>query len=406
MYPRFLESIAREVLVISPAVLIAGPRQVGKSTLSMKLMPEYVLLDDVAIRNSAIEDPAGFLNTQKKPLCLDEIQKVPQLLEAIKIAIDKNRVNGDFLLTGSASLLDMKGVGDTLAGRLINLTMWPLSVRERGDKTDNLINTLLDRDFEKNISAVVLPKITHDELIHMILTGGYPEAIKIENPKMRSYWYASYISTYIERDVRDIGEIRNLNNFIKLFNLLAPRSANIFNIKALSKDSAMTEATVKNYLSLLKLVFQIQELLPYSANISKRFIKSSKFYFTDTGTLAHLLNVYTVEDLYNSPQKGLIFETFVFTELLKHISYTDHNVKLYHYRTADQKEIDFIIEYGQKIFAIEVKASSKVEASAFKHIVDLQKRTNKVKLGIVFYMGDTILPFGKNMYAIPISFLF
>lgn len=402
MYPRFLEPITQSVLSISPAVLIAGPRQVGKSTLSMKLISQYILLDDVSIRNSAKEDPVGFIQSYTVPLCLDEIQKAPELIEAIKLAIDKNRENGAYLLSGSASLLDMKGVGDTLAGRLISLTMWPLSIIERMGHTGNFIDMLYNGDYKnKSMNKCV----AYETFISMIISGGYPEAIKIKNTKLRSYWFASYISTYIERDVRDIGEIRNLNNFIKLFNLLAPRSANLFNIKSLAKDSGISEATVSNYLTLLKMVYQIEELKPYYSNISKRFVKSPKVYFTDSGVLAHLLNIQTVNDFNKSPQKGLFLETFVFSELLKYTSYSEKKIDIYHYRTSDQKEIDFILEINQKIIAIEVKASQKVDKSAFKHIIDLQNKSTNFHSGIVFYLGENILPFGENLTAIPLKLL-
>ncbi|MBA5249324.1 MAG: DUF4143 domain-containing protein [Gammaproteobacteria bacterium] len=244
----------------------------------------------------------------------------------------------------------------------------------------------------------------------MILIGGYPEAIKIKDNRLRQYWFSSYISTYIERDVRDIGDIRDVMKFIKMFNLLAPRSAAIFNIKNFSMRAGIAEKTVANYLSVLKLIFQIQTLQPYFSNISKRFVKMPKSYFSDTGVLAHLLGIQTKSEFEQSEYKGMLVETFVFMELTKHIAYSGLNANLYHFRTTDQKEIDFIIAYKNKIIALEVipfiKASCSVRKEDFKHIIDLAKKEPKLDLGIVFYMGDKVLPFGDKLVALPLGFFF
>jgi predicted AAA+ superfamily ATPase len=397
--PRFLEQTIKEVLKISPCIFIAGARQIGKSTLAIKLIDNYILLDDVSIRESVEKNAIEFIKMQKKPMCFDEVQKMPSLLEAIKINIDNDRNNGDFLLTGSANVFDIKGVGDTLAGRIINLTMYPLTMKEQAGELENCFEKILHKDFS-------IKQIDVDTQLKMILIGGYPEAIKIKSNKLRQYWFASYISSYIERDARDIGDIRDVMKFIKLFNLLAPRSGGIFNIKNFALSSGIAEKTVANYLEILKLIFQIQTLPPYFSNISKRFVKMPKSYFTDTGVLAHLLNIQTKEEFDNSEYKGIIIETFVFMELKKHIDYSGLGAKIYHYRTTDQKEIDFIIEYKNKLIAIEVKASSGIKQEDFKHIDDLAKKESKLDLGIVFYMGDKILPFGKNFVALPLGFFF
>lgn len=398
MYKRFLEPLIREVLTISPAVLLSGARQVGKSTLSMKLFDNYVLMDDISIRASAEEDPVSFIENLPKPVCIDEIQKVPGLIEVIKTFIDKDRKNGMFLLTGSASVLDMKGVGDTLAGRIIDLVMWPLSCREQ---TGNKVN-LVDQIVSDDISSFD-PALSWEKIIEHIICGGFPEAVKISSPRLRNFWFASYISTYIERDVRDIGEIRNISNFIKIVNILAARSANILKIKELSNSSGINEVTTSNYITLLELVYQIKRIPAFSGNFSKRFIKSPKLYFLDTGILCHLLGISTKEQFNSSAYKGELVETFVLSELLKYVGVAENRASIYHYRTSDQKEIDFIIEFPGGLVAVEVKASRRIERRAFKHILDLQKKTDRFRRGIVFYLGDDILSFGKDLYALPLS---
>lgn len=399
MYKRHLDLLVSEALRVSPAVLISGARQVGKSTLAMEKVKNYKLFDDVALRDSVISDAKLFLSTLEKPVCLDEIQKVPALLEPIKIDIDSNRINGSYLLTGSASILDMKSIGDTLAGRIIELILYPLSSKEINFKEENIIEKLFTKD------VLHVEHIIYEKKVQTIVNGGYPEYLKIENEKIKSYWFSSYISTYIERDVRDIANIRDLDAFIRLFNLLAPRSANIVKINELANTSSLNIQSVKNYLKTLEMVYQIKFLKPYSSNISKRFIKSPKLFFLDSGLLSHLFGVYSIDDFNSSKQKGQIVETYVYAELLKHIGFFRKNCEIYHYRTNDQKEIDFILKLSGKLVAIEVKASKSISKSDFKHIVDFKSKEDDFYLGIVFYLGDDVLPFGERLYALPISYL-
>ena len=399
MFLRYLEKTITQVQEVAPCIFIAGPRQVGKSTLAIKLIPNYMLLDDISIRQAITENAQHFVEMQTKPICFDEVQKTPELLEAIKISIDKNRKNGAFLLTGSANVLDMQGVGDTLAGRIINLKLLPLSMKEQANNLVDLLAQLLKKDF--TISSISVTK-----QLQMLLIGGYPEAIKIKSVRMRNYWFASYISTYIERDIRDVSNIRDINKFIKLFNLLAPRSGSIFNIQQLSNQIGIAQSTTDNYLGLLSMIFQVNTLKPYYSNISKRFVKMPKTYFVDTGVLAHLLGVNSIQEFNSSQYKGLLLETFVYMELYKHINYSKLSAQLYYYRTTDGKEIDFIIEHKNQIIAIEVKSSTQVDKLDFKHIIDLQNNEAKFSLGLVFYLGDKLLPFGNNIYACPLGFFF
>lgn len=398
MYKRHLDNILGEALKASPIVLLSGARQVGKSTLAMKKIKNYKLFDDVALRDSALSDTKLFLSTLEKPVCLDEIQKVPSILESIKMDVDANRENGTYLLTGSSSVLDMKNIGDTLVGRIIELTLFPLSSKEINSKDENVIDKLFAKD------VLRVEKISYEKKAKKIIEGGYPEYIKIENNKIRSYWFSSYISTYIERDVRDIANIRDLDAFIRLFNLLAPRSAKTVKINELAVASSLNIESVKNYLKTLEIVYQIRFLKSYSSNISKRFIKSPKLFFLDSGLLSHLFGVYSVDDFNNSKQKSEIVETYVYAELLKHIGFSDVNCEIYHYRTNDQKEIDFVLKSSNKIIAIEVKSSKSISKADFKHIAEFKSKENDFCLGIVFYLGEEVLSFGSGLYAIPISF--
>ena len=407
MYKRTVDSILNEALKISPAVLLSGSRQVGKSTLALTLQNEYRVFDNLIDREAALNDPIGYIASLPKPICLDEIQKVPEVLEGIKLDIDKNRKNGNFLLTGSANVLDMKKTKDTLAGRVIEITLWPFSQKELNKKpNENIIDSL----FKGHIKELKTTNVNINTIFKAIIKGGYPEIQKIDSLRGRALWFDSYISTYIERDIRDIGELRDISSFIRFYNIIAPRSCALLNKSSLANDANLSEATISNYISMLNMIYQLSLLQPYSSNISKRFIKSPKLYMNDSGILCHILGITKVDKLMSSNHKGNIVETFVYSELLKHIGYSQSLPKMYHYRTNDKKEIDFIIEKGDKIFAIEVKSSLSFKADAFKHIIDFQNKTkNKNVIGIVFYGGDKIIPFGdKNhqRYALPLNILF
>ena len=395
MKKRTLESTLKIALKTFPVVLLNGARQVGKSTLALDNFKNYLTFDDGELRLNAKENPKGFLKNLELPICLDEIQKVPTILEYIKMHIDTNRVNGNFLLTGSSNVLDHKDSKDTLAGRLCELRLHPLSSKEKNDKAnENVIEKLLNRDLK------LAKKDYSDEIINHIIDGGYPEILELEGLS-KDLWFKSYIATYIERDARDLADIRDIDSFIKFVNILATRSGTILNKSSLSNDIGIKDITTENYLSIINRIYQATLLRPYFINIGKTFVKSPKVFFNDTGVLCSLLRINSKEQLLNSPYSGQIFETYVFCELQKHLSYLQKSSQMFHYRTNDKKEIDFIIEIDNEILAIEIKQSSSVKKDDFKHIIDLQNKIDKKCLGIVFYNGDMVVEFSDDLVAIP-----
>jgi len=406
MYKRSAEFILQEALGISPCVLLSGARQVGKSTLCLTLEQEYRVFDNLTQREAAQSDPVGYIANLPKPITLDEIQKVPEVLEGIKLDIDQHRVNGNFLLTGSANVLDMKKAKDTLAGRIVEIPMWPLSQKEFHQKPqENIIDTL----FNTGIKGLTISQLSYTTLLKAIVQGGYPEIDKIDSPRGKALWYNAYISTYIERDIRDVGELRDISAFIRFYNIIAPRSCGLLNKSDLATDANLSEPTVNNYLSMLKMIYQVSLLGAFSSNVSKRFIKSPKMYLTDSGLYAHLLGIYSAKELIDSTHKGDVVETFAYAELLKHVSYAQTQVQMYHYRTNDKKEIDFILQKGNTIFAIEVKSAQSVKKDAFKHIVDFQKKSKHKVVGIVLYGGNELTSFGDakhERYAVPLGVFF
>jgi len=401
MFPRILTSQLKEAIKYFPVVLVTGARRVGKSTLVMKLLGNYITFDDITIYLSAKEDPISFVKSLEKPVILDEVQRVPEVLLPIKQDVDEQRKNGSYILTGSANVLGFKNLADTLAGRMAILELFPLTSKEINGKTEDVLEVLFNRTFSQMASD-----IDENFLIERILAGGYPEVNNIDTVGGRYLWFSSYITTYVERDVRDIGELRNIDKFFRTLNLLASRSAGILRTTDIAKSSGIDVKTLDNYLKLLKLVYIIYLLKPYSENIGKRFIKSEKIFFIDSGLLSHLLGITTKEEFLSSPYKGAIFETFVFSELLKAVKYSTVPSEIFFYRTQDGKEIDFIIKRGERIIAIEIKFSKTVSKADFKHIVDLKACLQKDITGFVIYTGKHILPFGKNLYALPVGILF
>jgi len=397
---RSIRPILETALEISPVVLLSGARQVGKSTLSFRLFQNYAILDDVDLRLNAIENPKGFIKQLIKPVCIDEIQKAPNLLEAIKLDVDSDRVNGSYLLTGSANVLDMKKTKDTLAGRIIALSLYPLSAKERNGKPDD---NVVDRLFEKNFNC---EKIDSNDIFEFVISGGYPEVQKLDSDLKKRLWFSSYISTYIERDARALGEIREINNFFKFINVLAPRTATLLNKSKIAGAVSLKDSVVDNFITILELLYQVELLRPYSENIGKQFVKSPKLYMLDTGIACHLLRVKDIKALESSHYKGQILETFIFSELRKHMSFSVDSIDIFHYRTNDKKEIDFILSRGDKMVAIEVKSSYSVNRSDFKHIFELQKISKKEILGIVFYMGEHTLEIDENNFALPFGIFF
>lgn len=395
MKKRTLESILEIALKTFPVVLLNGARQVGKSTLALDNFKNYLTFDDGELRLYAKENPKGFLKNLEFPICLDEIQKVPTILEYIKMHIDSNRVNGDFLLTGSSNVLDHKDSKDTLAGRLCELRLHPLSSKEKNDKpNENVIEKLLTKDFK------LAKKDYSDEIINHIIDGGYPEIMELKGLS-KDLWFKSYIATYIERDARDLADIRDIDSFIKFVNILSTRSGTILNKSSLSNDIGIKDITTENYLSIINRIYQATLLKPYFINIGKSFVKSAKVFFNDTGVLCSLLRINTKEQLINSPYSGQIYETYVFCELQKHLSYLQKSSQMFHYRTNDKKEIDFVIEIDNEILAIEIKQSSSVKKDDFKHIIDLQNKIDKKCLGVVFYNGEIVVEFSDDLVAIP-----
>lgn len=383
-----------------PSILITGARQAGKSTLAMDLgIDNYVTFDDITTYESAKADPKSFIMSLKKPVVIDEVQKVPEIFVVIKEYIDNDRAAGTFILTGSSNLQGFKNISDSLAGRTGIIDFYPFNLAECYGQETNLIDILLSDERVSDVREIDFPK--------HVIKGGFPEAQTIQEQKILYLWFSSYISTYIERDARDLGDIRNLDSFMRLYKSLAFRSANLTNKADISKETGIDNKTLDNYLSLLRNTYQISSLAPYYKNELKRLIKTPKIYFCDTGILCHLLRITETDQLMSSEYKGILYESFVYSELLKANTYAKNKVEISFYRTSDGKEIDFLLDNGNTLTAIEVKSAKTVTMSDFKHIRYLAESTKGLlKTGYVMYNGNKVLSFGEHagtkLFAVPI----
>lgn len=403
-FSRWLKPLLEDCLEATPAVFVNGPRQAGKSTLVKQLGGTYVTLDDLSIRAAAETDPFAFLQQFKGPAIIDEVQLVPDLFRSIKLAIDERRqrglgeANGQFILTGSANIMALPGLADALVGRVRILTLLPLSMGEYVNAQANLNHLFEDGSFQDTHEEFVL-----EDWIHQ---ATYPEVANMAQ-KNREGWYQDYITTILQRDVRQLAEIDKLSSLPNLLKVLALRTTSLINDSAVARDVGLNTVTYRRYRTLLESVFLVTTVPPWFRNIGKRLLKSPKLFFYDAGLLAHLLDVSPQQlKASQSPLYGSMVENFVATELMKQLTLLP-KLSLYHYRTVDGREVDFVIEGPMgKLVGLEVKARSKVTTDDFSGLKSLKEAAGQdFKKGIVLYTGKTKLAFGPDMIALPITAL-
>ena len=395
-------------LDISPVVFLNGPRQAGKSTLvqdiAKKDFPaDYVTFDSTTQMAAAANSPESYLKERKRTLIIDEVQLVPEIFRALKIVVDELRLEqgkklkGRFLLTGSANIMALPKLSDPLVGRMNVLTLYPVSGSEALGGQGNFIDRLFKGDFEADQSK--------NKLIDVIRAATFPEISGAEIHE-RTNWFDGYLTTILQRDVRALAEIEKLSSLPNLLRILANRAGGLVNDADIARDAGLNSVTSRNYKTLFKMLFLTIELAPWYRNIGKRLVKSPKGYITDTLLLCHLLQ-YELSDLEkNRPELfGHVLENFVATELIKLMSFRDDKIDLFHYRTSDNKEVDFVLEKPNgQLAAVEVKQRDRVGKTDFKGLESLQEVTGDDFIcGIVLYRGNDVVPFGKNLWAVPIS---
>lgn len=406
MYSRHVHALLAEALTDTPVVVLNGARQTGKSTLVQALASEpprrYLTLDDRVLLAAAKSDPTGFVAGLSGPVVIDEVQRAPELFLDIKAVVDRDRTPGRFLLTGSANVLLLPGLADSLAGRMEIVHLWPLS---GGELAGHAHTNLADQLFQGPLDHWTVPPCERSVLMHHLLQGGFPEAVARTTPRRRAAWFASYLETILQRDVRDLAQLEQLTELPHLLQLLATRSATLLNQAELARASGLSQSTLKRYLSLLETLFLVHRVPAWARNPGKRLVKSPKVFLPDTGLLTWLLDMNT-DGLSAAPGLPVqVVETYVAAELLKHLSFSNLGLSLHHYRTQTDIEVDFVLEnrLGQ-LTGIEVKASASVDSSAFKGLRHLQEtEPDKFQRGVVLYGGRELVPFGQDLWAVPLS---
>lgn len=403
-YKRLIEPRLLEALEDTPVVLLAGPRQAGKTTLVRKISErgaKYLTLDDESVLWAAKQDPVGFIRNLDRAI-IDEIQRVPELLLAIKKSVDEDRRAGRFLLTGSANVLALPKVADSLAGRIETLTLYPLSQAEISGSSDNWLDAIFD-------GQVLNPKnlIVGSELVETVLKGSYPEALTRDSIRRRMAWGRQYIDSIVRRDVRDVAGVNKLDQLPRFLRALAHVSGQMSNYTKLGGQIGVDNQTASHYVSVFELVYLLKRVEPWASNRLKRVVKTPKIQFLDSGLLSTLIDL--SPSLANSDRQlyGKVLESFVYGELLKCSAASEGDYRLFYYRDRDQLEVDFVVENAAgQLVGIEIKAAASVSDKDLKGLRRFADLTgDKFQKGILFYDGGEVLSLGQKNWAVPISSL-
>lgn len=404
LYRRLIEWRVTEAMADTPVVLLAGPRQAGKTTLVRQMAEQgmrYLTLDDELTLLAARADPVGMIRSLDRAV-IDEIQRAPQLLLAIKKTVDEDRRPGRFLLTGSANLMALPTVADSLAGRTETLTLLPLSQSELNASTTNWI----DRAFAGQLPEVSAP-VQGDDLIEIVLRGGYPEAVARPTARRRSAWARQYINAIIQRDVRDVADIDKIDQLPRFLNALAQVAGQMCNYTQLGGQVGLDSKTAARYAGVFEQMYLLKRVDVWSRNRLSRVVKTPKLQFIDSGLLAMLMGLTPALIQQDRSRFGHVLETFVYGELLKHATTADGDCQLLYYRDHDQYEVDAVIEHAAGgLIGVEVKASATVTERDLRGLKRLASLAgDQFKLGVILYDGTQTLPLGDQLWAAPIATL-
>ena len=404
----FLQRIAKkrieEALEDSPVVLVKGPRQSGKTTLVRMFEREgrdYITLDDETVLSAASSDPVGFLRGLDTVI-IDEIQRAPELLRAIKKAVDEDRRAGRFLLTGSADLMTLPIVSESLAGRMETVSLYPFAAAEMKGTEPNFIAGLFEGKLPRIPETIV-----GDALVDLVLAGGYPEMQRRSTPRRRTAWVRDYVDALIQRDVRDISEIERFDELRHLLRILPHYVGQLINLADLGRNTGLDAKTVRRYLGLLEQLFLVRRIEAWHRNDLKRLVKSPKLAFIDTGLLATLRGMDAAGVRADLTAFGGVLKSYVFGEILKQIAWTGDDIRIAHFRDKDGMEVDLVLENANRqCIGLEVKASATVRTGDFRGLRKLSEVAGAgFSAGYILYDGDTIVPFGDGLFAVPLSIL-
>lgn len=405
LFPRHVRRDVLEALADSRAVALLGARQVGKSTLVAEIAStehpaRLINLDDDATAGAARADPTGFIADITGPVAIDEIQRAPELLPAIKRRLDANQTRGQFLLTGSANVLSLPTVADALPGRVEYLTLWPFSQGELHDTRESFIDGL----FDGRVPKLAGMPVGRRALAPTLVTGGYPES-QGRSARGRTRFFSSYIASIIGRDLDDVAKVRNVENIERLLFVIAARSGGLTSFHGIGKDLELDPNTVRAHIKILEDLFLVRRLRPWHLNLGSRQIKSAKTYIVDSGLLAHLIGADERRIAEDGHVAGTMLESFVTMELLRQADWTGRPVRLFHYRDKQQREVDVVIErHDGDVAGVEIKASATPRAGDFAGLRHLRDTLgDRFTSGVVLHTGADTLPFGDRLAAVPVT---
>lgn len=402
MLRRGIEGWLKQALADTPVVLLTGARQVGKSTLARTLVPEdrYYTLDDTTLLAAAQADPTAFVSRHDRTVVIDEIQRVPELLLAIKASVDRDRRPGRFLLTGSAKIQFVPRVAESLVGRMEILTLWPFSQGEIVRRREGFLEAIRQKRLPGNPTPV-----TSEETAERVVRGGYP-AVYTWAERRRAAWLRSYVTGVLERDIPELTTIEALAALPRLVALLATRAATLVNLADISRSVGIPHTTLQRYMALLDRTFLIHQVPAWGMKLGSRVVKAGKLLFADTGLATALLHL-SAARLPKEPIGGPMLENFVIMELRKQVSWHEAQPQLYHFRTPKGLEVDAVVEgEAGEIFGIEVTQSQTVRGEDFRGLHELAKLAGRrFRVGVILYLGHKVVPFGNNLYAVPMAAL-
>jgi predicted AAA+ superfamily ATPase len=403
--PRRAAGQIATALADTRVVLVAGPRQAGKSTLVQHFADEgrrYVSLDDAQVLAAAKADPIGFIRTLDRAV-IDEIQRAPELMLAIKDSVDRDPSPGRFLITGSTNLMAMSSVGDSLAGRIERVMLYPLAQAE----ITRSAGTMIDRLFAGERPTWSGEAVFGEPLLRAVLAGGYPEAVKRTDEARRRRWFGDYLGLVLDRDVRDIAAVEQLEKLPRLMELLGEHASQLTNYAALGNALGLTKPTVSRYLSILERLFLVQATRPWFTNRISRLIKTPKVHFLDSGLLAYLRGDTRASFDLDRQRLGPLMETFAAGEILKQLTWSQVDVHFSHFRTREGDEVDIVLEDTRgRIVGIEIKAGATLAMKDFSGLKKLEQAAgDKFVRGLIMHDHDRITPVSEKIQGVPLSLL-
>jgi len=404
MFERHATKRIREALEDTRVVLVSGPRQSGKTTLAKEIAAkgmQFVTLDDPTTLDAARTDPVGFLRGIDRAV-IDEVQRAPELLLPIKVEVDRDRRPGRFLLTGSANLMTMPKVADSLAGRMETVSLLPLAQSEILGQRSTFVDNLLS-GHKPTVDRCLLG----EDLVEAVLCGGYPEALSRSRWSRRHAWYTNYVNAIVQRDIKDVAQVEQLAVMPRLLRVIAEHSGQLVNYSSIGSAVGLNHVTTQKYLRIFESLFIVETVSPWFTNKLKRLTKSPKLHFLDSGLLASMRGISPEQVRRDRSTFGTVLEPFVYSEVRKIAAWSDRQPSIFHFRDREGVEVDIVLETSEGyISGIEIKAAASVTSQDFKGLRKLEETLrDRFTQGVVLYDGDQVVSFGNNLFAAPISSL-